>query len=537
MRTIRLKLAELYDLEGDAPVPQPGAGDIERLVLKRYGFLPQPLIVVVEGDEVLLSFQEESATAQAEAKRLTERAEKRAADGHYEKAVGILKRALELQPSYHGARRDLAMAYVALNDVENATNHLIEVLRLDPRDPWSLVVLANLYIRAKRDKPTGEKFLRKALEISPNDPWALNSLAGIALEGGQHAEALRLFEQASTANPQFANAYYGEAMTHHAGQNPAKALDALERLFRCGKAQDARSKPVFEGARQFYVKLQADLTARDESEVFKLVQNYKADMARLSGFPIQVQEEDFDSKVGATLQVAWKHQRDFHLLKVRRNCPTHLSHHFQCHELTHLKFESEARKAGKNRFLAITAKTRETALRAVAGDIRRLERAGHSDAEITERMLTLVTRMGEFLLNCPVDMLIERHLRETFQLLRPAQFIAVRFMALEAWQAESDPDNRHLTPRKIFQASLTLNGAYGLFLDDLFHGATTFAAPYRSLETFGLSQRLHQHWQTRAKTLGPGEEYALVDEFSDMMGLRDWYEWRPDPGQHEPPTT
>ena len=217
MTNIRLKLAELYELEGDSPVPQPGTGDIERLVLKRYGFLPQPLIVVVEGDEVLLSFPEESATAQAEAKRLTERAEKRAAEGHYEKAIGILKRALELQPSYHGARRDLAMAYVALGDTENATNHLIEVLRLDPRDPWSWVVLANLYIRAKHDKPTGEKFLRKALEISPNDPWALNSLAGIAMGSGKHAEAIQLFRQASTSNPQFANAYFGEAMAHQAG--------------------------------------------------------------------------------------------------------------------------------------------------------------------------------------------------------------------------------------------------------------------------------------------------------------------------------
>ncbi len=76
MTNIRLKLAELYELEGDSPVPQPGTGDIERLVMNRYGFLPQPLIVVVEGDEVLLSFPEESAAAQAEAKRLTERAEK-----------------------------------------------------------------------------------------------------------------------------------------------------------------------------------------------------------------------------------------------------------------------------------------------------------------------------------------------------------------------------------------------------------------------------------------------------------------------------
>jgi Tfp pilus assembly protein PilF len=65
------------------------------------------------------------------------------------KRIGIYKRVLELQPSFHSARRDLAMAYVEVGDVESATNHLIEVLRLDPKDAWSWVVLANLYIREK----------------------------------------------------------------------------------------------------------------------------------------------------------------------------------------------------------------------------------------------------------------------------------------------------------------------------------------------------------------------------------------------------
>jgi hypothetical protein len=130
-------------------------------------------------------------------------------------------------------------------------------------------------------------------------------------------------------------------------------------------------------------------------------------------------------------------------------------------------------------------------------------------------------------------MLIERHLRDTFKPLQPAQFLSVRLMAMEAEQTNSNSEVRRLTPRKIFQASLTLNGVYGLFLDDLFHGASTFAAPYRSSETFGLSQRLYKHWQERAKNLGPGEEYRLVDEFADMTGLRGWYEWRPDPGHHE----
>jgi len=531
---MRLKIAALFEFEGKtAPTNATDLAAITPLVLKQFGFLPQPVLVTVEGDEVVIQYPEESTAAQAEAARLAERAGKRAAEGQYEKAIGILKRALELQPSLHKARRDLAMAYVETGDVDNATNHLIEVLRLDPGDAWSWVVLANLYIREKSDKETGEKFLRKALEIAPNDAWALNSLASVTFERGRTDEAISLFEHAIQSNPEFANAYYGEAIVYDRLEQPDKSLATLERLFARAKMQDARSKPVYDGARQLFGKLQVDLAQRNESETFKLIQNYKAEMEKLSGYPIRIQEETFESKIGATIQMAWKHNRDFHLVKIRASYPPPLVTHLESHELTHLKLESEAREAGKNLFFATTAKTRDTAIRSFAGDIRKWEKAGYSEQKITGLTLTLANGLCEFLFNCPLDMLIERHLRDMFKPLQPAQFLSVRLMAHEAWQTSSKPEVRQLTPRKIFQASLALNGAYALFLDDLFRGASEFAAPYRQEESFGLSQKLWQHWQRRAKNLGPGDEYRLVDEFADMIGLRDWYEWRPDPGRHE----
>ncbi len=534
IRTMRLKIAALFEFEGKTPPTN--ATDLAAiipLVLKQFGFLPQPVMVTVEGDEVVIQHPEESTAAQAEAARLAERAGKRAAEGNYEKAIGILKRALELQPSLHKARRDLAMAYVETGDVDNATNHLIEVLRLDPGDAWSWVVLANLYIRKKSDKKTGEKFLRKALEIAPNDAWALNSLASVTFEHGKTDEAISLFEHAIQSNPDFANAYYGEAIVYHDLQQPDNSLATLERLFAHAKKQDVRSKPVYDGARQLFGKLQVDLAQRNESETFKLVQNYKGEMETLSGYPIRIQEENFESKLGATIQMAWKYKRDFHLLKIRASYPPPLVSHLESHELTHLKLESEARKAAKNLFFSTTAKTRETAIRSFAGDIRKWEKAGYTEQKITGLTLTLVNGLCEFLFNCPLDMLIERHLRDTFKPLQPAQFLSVRLMAHEAWQTSSKPEVRQFTPRKILLASLALNGAYALFLDDLFHGASDFAAPYRREETFSLSQKLWQHWQERAMNPGPGDEYRLVDEFADMVGLRDWYEWHPDPGQHE----
>ncbi len=84
------------------------------------------------------------------------------------------------------------------------------------------------------------------------------------------------------------------------------------------------------------------------------------------------------------------------------------------------------------------------------------------------------------------------------------------------------------TPKLILRAGMALNGAYALFLDDLFKGATAYAAAYQRSESFSLSQKLYGHWQSRSQVLGPGDEYALVDEFADMIGVRGWFEWKLD---------
>jgi tetratricopeptide (TPR) repeat protein len=155
MKEIRLKISDLFEIDpqnGDHPQ---NLGAITAYVLEHYAFLPKPIAVKVEKDEVVISYPEEADAKREEAARLAARAVKRAERGNYEKAIGIYKRVLELQPSFHAARRDLAMAYVEIGDVENATNHLIEVLRLDPKDAWSWVVLGNLYIREKAGKGEG----------------------------------------------------------------------------------------------------------------------------------------------------------------------------------------------------------------------------------------------------------------------------------------------------------------------------------------------------------------------------------------------
>src|SRR6266496_5303705 len=533
MKEIRLKISELFEIDPQTAERPKEFSAITEYVLKHYGFLQKPIAVTVEKDEVVISYPEEPDAKREEAARLAARAVKRASEGQYEKAIGIYKRVLELQPSFHAARRDLAMAYMELGDVDNATNHLIEVLRLDPKDPWNWVVLGNLYIREKGDLETGEKFIRKALEIKPNDAWALNSLAAGFQKKGQTREAIDYFDRAIRANSEFANAYYGKALTLAEDGQSEAARDTLTRLFEDAKMQDARSQPVFDGARALYVTVQRKLSVEHHSDAFKCVQDYKAKMERLSGFPVSFEETDFEDMLGGTIQMAWKHGRDYHVIKTRRGYDPELLAHLEAHELTHLKLESEARQKGKNLFFATSARSREAGIRSIAGDIRTLEKEGFSEESITKMTLSIVAGLTGFLFNCPLDMTIERYIRKTFPSLQPAQFLSLRGMALETAQTNTNPKIRQVTPRKIMQASLALNGAYSLFLDNLFAGASTFSALYRRFETFSLSQRLFNRWAEQVDKLEPGDEYKLVDEFAEMTGLRAWYEWKPDPGQHE----
>src|SRR5437773_8620494 len=290
MKEIRLKISDLFEIDPQTAERPKEFAAITEYVLKHYAFLPMPIAVVLQGNEDVISYAEEADTKRDEAAGLAARAVKRASEENYEKAIGIYKRVLELQPSFHAARRDLAMAYMELGDVENARNHLIEVLRLDPKDAWSWVVLGNLYIREKGDLETGGKFIRKALEIKPNDAWALNSLAAGFQKKGQTREAVDCFDKAIKANPEFANQYYGKALALAQDGQSQAASDTLTQLFAEAKMQDARSQPVFDGARELYVTLQRKLAGQHHSDAYKCVQDYKVKMEKLSGFPVRFEE-------------------------------------------------------------------------------------------------------------------------------------------------------------------------------------------------------------------------------------------------------
>lgn len=533
-REIEIDVRVLYEFLGEpVPATPPPGATLETKVREQFSFLPQPIQVRFEGWKGVISYPGEAPAARAEADRLGAKATRRAAEGNYTKAIGILKRVLELEPSNHRWHRDLAMVLVEKGETEEAKDHLIDVLRLQPDDVWGLVVLSNLYSKHKHDLESAERFLKRALYIKPNDPWATNSLASIRMEQGRTDEAAGLFAESIAENPSFVNPHLGLATAQIARGQLDEARRTFEQLFLRAEVQDARSVPVFAEARRGYRELMARLAERQHNDAVKANEAVMRELSDLSGYPIRVRPAETPGNTAAVIQMAWKHKRDHHAILLREDYPAHLLTHLIAHELGHLRLECAARQVGRNRILISAAANREKAIRSMSDDIHRWQRQGFSEQSITDVSIRLTDGMVRQVFNAPIDMLIEMSLHHTIPILRPSQFLSLDLLAEEAEKATLNPEIRARMPKRIVRASAALNGATALFVDRLWGGATAFAAPYRTLDAFPLSQQLLALFDRRAASLRPGDEYEIVDAWAEMLGLKGWYEWREDQGSHE----
>jgi tetratricopeptide (TPR) repeat protein len=516
MVTILVRLADLeflspHDLSGGL-----STYEIVEVIRKQFGYLPGEVDVEINDGVATIQFEEASQQKQMEARRLLEKAAKRAKSGEFRKAQDIYEKVLELDPAMADARRELAMTLFELGDMSAAKDQLIDALRLKPDDAWSYVVLGNVYVKHDRDFATASRFFTRALELKPGDPYALNSLAAVSQELGDPEKALRCFDEAISSHPEFANAWVGKAMLLHAQDKPAQVVEVLDSMFSRAEVMDTRSQPIFAEGRNLYLGVQGELAEAQRSDAFKALETYKAEVAALSGYPVKVRTEEVPGQLSGVAQIAWKRGRDHHIVQVSDRLPAVDAQHVEAHELTHIRLEALARKDTRNRWFATTAASRELAIRSLAPDIKKLERKGYSDDSITRVVLDLVGGLCGSIFNTPLDMWIETLLQREMPALRHAQFVSLHRLAGEALAATTHSEVRKLTPPKVLRASTALNGATALFLDDFTHGATDFWRHYQRLDGANLSPRLFQLWKDRRDALEPGDEYDLVDAFADQ---------------------
>jgi hypothetical protein len=77
MKEIRLKISDIFEIDQQIRDQPRGLAAITAYVLKHYAFLPKPIAVILEGDEIVISYPEEADTKREEAAKLAARSPRR----------------------------------------------------------------------------------------------------------------------------------------------------------------------------------------------------------------------------------------------------------------------------------------------------------------------------------------------------------------------------------------------------------------------------------------------------------------------------
>ncbi len=497
------------------------------LIKQSYGFLSPAIDVSIQNGIATITLQEQRADKINDALKFFQKGVKEAQQGAYQKAIKHFSRVIDIIPQHVDARRNLAMAHLEIGNISQAKELLRQCLKIDPTNVWTFVLLGNIATKHDRTFDVAEFYYEAGLNINPRDNLLLNNFATLQLEQGHFAKAKELFNQALAIDPTYPNTYYGLALVNRLNGDPEAALKILEQLFEQPPSKDIRSTPIYQNARELYLELSTELARRDSRMLMESIVERKTVLEIATGHPIVIEEDNSLEYISAVSQMAWKHKRNEHRVRYRLRSEA-MTPHLVAHELEHIVLEQEARQINRNRFFATTAKTREYAVHAIADHITKLQRQGYSEDRISEIMLKLIEGLTGQLFNLPLDMLVERNIYTKYPDLRHSQFASLHQMHMEGLHTFINPEIKQLTPPIIFRASVTLNCAYALFIDNLFSGLTDYASAYRKSEYFSHGQNLFDIWKAKMAGHTPGDEYEAVDAFARLLKLRPWYDWQTD---------
>jgi tetratricopeptide (TPR) repeat protein len=118
-----------------------------------------------------------------------------------EKAITLFRKALEIDPDYQLAHRELGWALNRLEQYIEGEMHLRRAIELDDNDGWAYIYWAQLLWR-KNEVSLAEEAYKKAIEIWPDDSLPHWCIAHFYEYQERTAEADFFYEKASQLDPE-----------------------------------------------------------------------------------------------------------------------------------------------------------------------------------------------------------------------------------------------------------------------------------------------------------------------------------------------
>ncbi|MDD2192143.1 MAG: tetratricopeptide repeat protein [Bacteroidales bacterium] len=379
-------------------------------------------------------------------------------------------------------------------------------------------MMGNIFAKYEDDIDTAMTYYNQVLIVKPNDNIALNNIGANLLRLGKTKEAKRYLEKAIKINSNYPNSFYALALVAESQRNFQEAfqssLDSIKRNKNKDELYYNSFRLAVESAQKLFNKIDGEM----------MVNSFIAKLELECGIDIRIETSDIIT-TAAKIEYAENYKRNYHLVKYNPKYPA--KEHLIMHELMHLELVLEARKAGVNQLFITNPSFKSNFLYSLKKFSTTLRKKGLSDKNIDDYLEALFDGMNRQMYNSAIDLFIEDRLYNTYPTLRPFQFLSLLTIIQEGIEANTNSDVVKNSPSQILSKSKILNLINAFHFKELYH--IDLILDYKPTKSeMSQAEEFYNEFVEYRSDKKPGEEYELVQHWSEDLGLDSYFEIVPE---------
>lgn len=392
---------------------------------------------------------------------------------------------------------------------EEAINCLIDALRWDSKNGWALLMMGNIFSKFKDDVPTAMKYYDQALVANPKDNITINNIGANLMQEGKLEEAKKYFHEALKINNQYPNTHFALGMIAEMENDLHSSFYSTIQAIKLTKNKDV----LYQNSVKQAFEIAKRIIATEEGK--KIFREYQHKLEFEGGTDIDI-VEDSEIPTAAKFEFAENYDRQKHIIRFKPIYPA--VEHLIMHELVHLDFVIEARKADLNQLFISTQNHKTEFIKGLEPTIKKFHKMGILEDSITKYCSSLFEGMNRQIFNTPIDLLIENFIYNAHSELKPYQFLSLYTLLQEGLKAVTDKKIVDLSPKDIISKSKVYNIVNAIQFKDLFgfDFVNDFQATSSELK---LATDFYTEYLQYKDNKEPGEEYEMVLHWSEDLKL------------------
>jgi tetratricopeptide (TPR) repeat protein len=429
--------------------------------------------------------------------------------GKFSEAKPILKNLIEANPSNSEYHRIMGQILSDEGDQDEAINYLIDALRWNSKNAWALLMMGNIFAKFKGDIPTAMKYYDQALIANVRDFISLTNIGYLLLQENSLEKAKKYFNEALKINPNFPNAHFGLGMIAEKDGKVYQAFDATVEAIKYNKNKDI----LYENSVRRVFDFAKNIVESEQNK--QIFVEYRHKLEFEGGTEIDI-VEDTSIPTAAKIEFAENYERSKHIVRYKPKYPA--VEHLIMHELVHLDFVINARKAGLNQLFISNQQHKTNFIKKLEPIIQKFHKMGVSADGIANYCNGLFNGLNLQIYNTPIDLFIEDFLFQSFPALRPAQFLSLNALIQEGLKATTDKKTLELSPKDVLSKSKIYTLVIALQYKALF-GIDFIKDFQANTAELKQAQSFYEEYLQYKTDKEPAEEYELIMNWAEDLQL------------------